>query len=114
MTSFLPGEIILVNEPFTTGSALKLRPGVVLFDVGDDDVVVARITRRKPSHPYDIPIIRWQEAGLLAPSTVRLHKLLTSEKALVGKRVGQMAPEDLDAIRRMLRLLFSGWLTVAV
>jgi mRNA interferase MazF len=111
MTIYLPGEVVMVNEPFTAGGAFKLRPGLIVLDTGDDDVVVARITRRRTAQAYEVAISEWQEAGLLEASTVRVHKLFTANKRLVLRRIGQLTREDIEAVRISLRLLWSAWLS---
>ena len=44
MSSFRPGEVLLILFPFTDMAGAKRRPALVLLDAGDDDVLVARIT----------------------------------------------------------------------
>jgi len=73
--SYQPGDLVLVEFPFT-GPGTKLRPALVVLDSGDADVVLARVT----TPPYDIHLTDWRQAGLLAPSFVRLHKLATLSK----------------------------------
>jgi mRNA interferase MazF len=40
------GTIVLMEFPFTDGAIGKPRPALVVFDSGDVDVLVARITTR--------------------------------------------------------------------
>jgi len=46
-------------------------------DTGDADVLLARVTTQSQNTPFDVTISDWKQAGLLAPSTVRLRKLPT-------------------------------------
>jgi mRNA interferase MazF len=83
MTNYLAGDVLLVDFPLTTTGPGKARPALVLLDTGDADVVLARVTTQSHNTPFDVPISQWQQAGLLAPSTVRLHKLATLAKRRV-------------------------------
>ena len=49
MTRYEPGAVLLLAFPFTSGAGQKQRPALVVFDSGDDDVVVARITTQPRS-----------------------------------------------------------------
>ncbi|MGA8346262.1 MAG: hypothetical protein WB773_00450, partial [Isosphaeraceae bacterium] len=53
-TSYLPGDLVLVDFPFTTSGPGKPRPALVVLDTGDADVVLARVTTQPKSTPYGI------------------------------------------------------------
>ena len=84
------GEILLLSFPFSDTGAFKKRPALVLLDSNDDDVVVCRITSVRHFSSYDVFIQSWQQAGLLTPSTIRVHKIATLKKTLVDKRIGHL------------------------
>src|SRR5262249_21715648 len=109
MTSYQAGELVLIDFPFTAGSQSKPRPGLVLLDSGDADVLVARVTTQPANTPYDVPLGDWQQAGLLAPSLVRLHKLATLAKARVQRRLGMLTATDRQAVGTVLQQLDVGW-----
>jgi mRNA interferase MazF len=88
-TSYQPGDLVLVEFPFT-GSGTKLRPALVVLDSGDADVLMARVTTQHQATPYDIQVTDWRQAGLLAPSFIRLHKLATLSKARIQRRLGAL------------------------
>jgi mRNA interferase MazF len=90
-------EIYLCDFPFTSGTASKRRPCLVLLDLGAD-VLIARITSALHAEVYDLPIRDWQQAGLLKPSTVRLARLVTIERSLLLKQLGTLTPFDRDLI----------------
>jgi mRNA-degrading endonuclease toxin of MazEF toxin-antitoxin module len=92
------GEIYICQFPFTSGQISKPRPALVLFDLGAD-ALIARITSVSRSRNLDIPIIDWSAAGLALPSTVRLDRLVTAEKTLLGRRLGMISARDQSAIR---------------
>ncbi len=88
MTSYSVGDVVLLLFPFSDGRGAKRRPALMLVDVGDDDIVVARITSQDWHTVYDVPLQAWQSAGLRLPSVMRAHKLATLDKSLVEKRIG--------------------------
>ncbi len=96
------GEVVLLTFPFTDASGAKRRPALVLLDAGDEDVVVARITSSPALSEFDVRLQGWQDAGLLLPSTVRLHKLATLEKRLVTRTLGALSADDRAAVTEVL------------
>lgn len=106
MEQYAPGEILLLKFPFTDEEAGKRRPALLLIDVGDDDVVVARITTHATRTRFDIEIKKWQQAGLKAASFIRLHKLATLEKELIDRKLGKLTPDDWKAVQSKLKELW--------
>jgi mRNA interferase MazF len=92
------GEIFLCRFPFTSGVLSKARPALVLFDLRHD-VLICRITSAAPVGSLDIPVSDWNQAGLLKPSIARLDRLVTAEKSLLGRRLGELTSADQAAIR---------------
>ena len=81
------GDIVLSEFPFTSGASSKVRPTLVLFDL-TDDVIICRITSVPYDGPNDVAIAHWQEAGLLKPSVIRLDRLITAQKQIVIRKLG--------------------------
>jgi mRNA interferase MazF len=102
------GDILLIAFPFTGCGASKKRPALVLLDTGDADVLVARITSQTNNSEYDVMIEEWENAGLLVPSYIRLHKLATLEKVLIDKKLGELSAVDLEKVREKLTEIFGG------
>jgi len=95
--------------PFAHGTQTKKRPALVILDTGDADVLVARVTTQTHQTSYDIPISDWQGAGLLLPSVVRLHKLATLEKTLIGRHLGHLQPVDHQRISATIQQICEVW-----
>jgi mRNA interferase MazF len=106
---YAPGDILLVDFPFVSGTASILRPALVIIDTGDSDVVLARITTQQHASPFDLPITDWENAGLRAASFLRLHKLATSEKSCIRKQLGKLEQVDRIAVGDILRAAFANW-----
>ena len=94
MESYRSGDIVLLEFPFTDAAGTKRRPALVLLDLGDADIVVARVTSQIAQTAFDVELVGWQQAGLRLPSVVRVHKLATLEKNLVEHRLGTLATAD--------------------
>jgi mRNA interferase MazF len=109
ITTYQPGEVVLVAFPHTSGAAGRVRPALVILDTGDADVVLARMTSKPPRSPHDVPVADWPGAGLRSPSTIRPHKLLTAEKLSVCGRVGFLQPADRAQVSAILKQLYGNW-----
>jgi len=107
MKNYSPGEVILVSFPFADATGAKHRPALVLLDTGDDDIVVARVTSQVAQTVLDVELIEWQQAGLLLPSVVRVHKVATLEKRLVERRFGTLTPNDWSQVRTKIQQLWA-------
>jgi mRNA interferase MazF len=109
MILYKPGDVVLVKFPFTSGAGSKLRPALVILDTGDADLVVARITTQSSISPFDVVLMDWHGAGLLAPSTARLHKLATLEKSDIQRTLGSLQASDRQKIAASLRHALGPW-----
>jgi len=71
------GEVVLVRFPFTSQTAFKQRPAVVIsnnaYNIARPDAVIMAITSQLQSSPNwgDVRISQWQAANLLKPSAVK-------------------------------------------
>jgi mRNA interferase MazF len=105
MTRYERGDIVLLAFPFTGGSGKKQRPALVVLDTSDADVLAARITQ-SPNSKFDLPLKDWRQAGLLAPSTARLHKLATVERDLVVRKLGRLTELDRAAFLAAVQAIY--------
>lgn len=93
------GEVFLCQFPFTSGAVSKVRPALVLFDLGPD-ALICRVTSVQRSGPLDVALIDWQAAGLLKPSVARLDRLVTAERSTIFlRRLGALGVADQVAVR---------------
>jgi mRNA interferase MazF len=109
MINSQPGDLVLVDFPFTVSGPGKPRPALVILDTGDADVLLARVTTQSQSTAFDVIISGWHQAGLLAPSTVRLHKLATLAKNRVRRRLGALDPNDRQQVGLVLQRIAASW-----
>jgi mRNA interferase MazF len=103
-------DIVKVPFPFTDRQASKNRPALILSD--DDSfnsrighTVMAMITSAKHADwPLDTTIQDLIEAGLKAPSKIRL-KLFTLDDRLILGQVGQLGSVDQTIFETNLKML---------
>ena|ERR1043166_8680658 len=88
-----PGEVWLAKIPFTSGTASKLRPVLVLWEDAAD-AVVAAVTSAPPRSVTDVPLEDWAAEGLRVPSTLRLSRLDCLEQVVLRRRLGTISLAD--------------------
>ncbi len=108
MTPFEMGDILLLNVfPFSNLQEAKKRPAVVLADIGDQDIVLARMTSESPRDTYDLEIPHWKDCGLLLPTCIRLSKIATLNRRLVVRKLGRLGSPDRRKVRAKLKSMFN-------
>jgi mRNA interferase MazF len=103
MTSYNFGDIVLIGFPHTDLQGISKRPAIVLYDSGDQDVLLARITTQEYTTETDYKILDWQKSGLLAESYIRLGKQATIEKRYILKQLGTLPVLEINSLKIMLR-----------
>jgi PemK-like, MazF-like toxin of type II toxin-antitoxin system len=94
------GDVVLVPFPFTSQTASKRRPAVI--------VVVMAVTSQLRMDPTsdEVWVRSWKAAGLLKPSVIK-PVFATIEQSLVLRHLGALDATDKqalrDAIARVLR-----------
>lgn len=82
------------------------RPAFVLYDSGDQDILVARVTTQQYLTKADYKILNWEESGLLAESYIRLDKQATIEKQYIIKNLGKLESSEIENVKVILRKIF--------
>ncbi|MCB2106928.1 MAG: type II toxin-antitoxin system PemK/MazF family toxin [Rhodobacteraceae bacterium] len=101
------GDVVLVPFPFTSQTASKKRPAVVIsssaYNSSRPDIVVMAVTSqlRKDAAFGEVWVVDWQMAGLLKPSAIK-PVLATLEQTLVIKRLGSLSDRDLPILRNAI------------
>ena len=102
------GTVVLVRFPFSDLSASKLRPAVVLADVGRGDYVLVQVT----SNPYgdsmavELMDDSFESGSLHRISYARPGKLFTANESLIERSLGELSIATVEkltsAIARIL------------
>ncbi len=116
MTTYKPGDVVLVKFPFTNLEATKKRPALVLhhtfYTTKIDILGIAMITSQIEGYklPGDVLIEKWKDANLLYPSIVRLSKIATIDSDLIDKKLGHLSADDIAPVKKSFQKLFDHWI----
>jgi mRNA interferase MazF len=105
MTTYRPGDVILVDIAFSGAIDYKRRPAVVVsqdrFNTVGIKLIVAAITSNiSPQfRPGDRLLSDWSIAGLLKPSAVR-GVLATVDKSDIVRKLGALSPKDFSSVEQ--------------
>lgn len=110
MTIYNRGDVAVVNVPFSDGTGTKPRPALIISDPSFHnalpDIIVCPISSQPRYHtkpgPGDCPIQEWQPLKLRYASTVRVSKILSVDKKIIGRKLGIMARTDLTKVESAL------------
>ena len=103
MTSYNFGDIVLIGFPHTDLKRISKRPAIVLYDSGDQDVLLARVTTQEHTAETDYKIPDWKKSGLLAESYIRLGKQATIEKRFMIRKLGTLETKDIEVLKSILK-----------
>ena len=109
MTTYDPGDVVLVRFPFTDQATSKKRPALVLsptdYSKRYGDVVLLALTSKQQS-PGELAVEHWKQAGLPKPSWFK-PLLGTVTADLVVRRVGTLDAEDRRSALTAIKLLIA-------
>lgn len=112
MTSYKykPGEVVLIPFPFSDLSGTKKRPALVLADVYDkQEIICMMLTSVQSRSGYEHSISCWKDAGLLKPTTARIHRIFTISDRMVYRNLGKLETEEYAVIlKKVLNLISNG------
>lgn len=110
MTGFEPGDVILVPFPFSDLSGVKKRPALVLAVAGRlQEMICLMLTSLPGKDGLSHSVSNWQAAGLLKPTTARLHRIFTIDRSLVMGKLGSVdAGEYGEILAKVILLLKRG------
>lgn len=94
------GSIVLVPFPFSDLSRSKLRPAVVLADVGRSDWILCQITSKSYADDTAVLLrdIDFSQGTLQLDSFARPGKLFTAHQSLIVTEAGKLKPESLAQV----------------
>jgi mRNA interferase MazF len=111
MGTFTVGSIVLVPFPFSDLSTSKLRPAVVLAEVGRGDRILCQIT----SNPYSDTLAIMlddtclESGALRITSYARPGKIFTANDRLIVRQVAKLQQAKFkELIEAVVKILSSG------
>jgi mRNA interferase MazF len=107
MIAYKFGDVVLIGFPHTDLLGTSKRPAIILYDSGDQDVLVARVTTQEYLTEADFKIYEWRKCGLLAESCIRIGKQATLEKRYIIRQLGTLGSQEIEALKSILRGIFS-------
>jgi mRNA interferase MazF len=110
MTIYNRGDVVVVNVPFSDGTGTKPRPALIIsnpsFHNALPDIIVCPISSQPRYHTKpgagDCPILQWEALKLRYESTVRVSKILSVDKEIIGRKLGIMAKTDMSKVESAL------------
>ena len=111
MTSYEFGDVVLVHFPQSGTRARKQRPGIILLDIDDANLVIAPETSKARFQAGDIALNNLSGTGLIRPSWVRLAKVATLLKTDLVRKLGRLAPEDRNELVQNWQKLYAGFVS---
>ncbi|GAP96151.1 type II toxin-antitoxin system PemK/MazF family toxin [Leptolyngbya sp. NIES-2104] len=109
----IPGDIVLVNFPFTDLSQTKLRPALVVWisPNGEDAVVCAITSQNLQTLQTDDFLIEttdleFSETGLRVASKIRIARIATLSRSLVARKLGRLGTEQRNRLNAKLSQTF--------
>lgn len=114
--AFEQGEIVLARFPFTDLAGAKVRPVVVLRDLdevtGSNDVIVCAISSQLSPKNADVisltqDNVEFLPTNLKASSEIRVSKIFTCDRKIIARRLGALADETFNHVRKILHDLFN-------
>ncbi|HZL37183.1 MAG TPA: type II toxin-antitoxin system PemK/MazF family toxin [Tepidisphaeraceae bacterium] len=86
------GDVVLLDFPFSDLSGSKLRPAVVLTEVGRGDFIACQITsnRDADADAIELTATSFAAGGLRRTSYFRPGKLFTAHRSIVVKVVARL------------------------
>ena len=104
MPSYSKNDVILVRYPFSDLSTAKIRPAIIIsIPHPSQDIFITPLTSRTQNLlPGEFILQEWQQAKLNVLTAVK-RGIYTLEKSLIIKKIGELAPVDIENLDFSLR-----------
>lgn len=105
---YKPGDIVLVNFPFTDLVSSKVRPAIVITAKGED-IIILGIFSKIPEAIQDSWFVINETAeyftatGLKKKSTIKTEKIAVIHNSIVKKVLGNLRKDIFDTVKEKLK-----------
>jgi len=95
MSTINTWEVWFASFPFEDSRETKDRP-VIVLNVEPLEVLSVKVTSHNVRNRdrFDIPIVKWVEAGLRQPSTARISKTIYLDVNSFKRKIGSLHNDD--------------------
>ena len=102
------GDVVLTPFPFTDLSDIKVRPAVIVADVGTQDWILCQITSKSPARDKHIAIKPddMERGRLRRQSWARPDRLYTVNEGVFRHTIGRISAAKHAEIASAVRSLF--------
>jgi mRNA interferase MazF len=104
MTTYKPGDIILVRFPFTDLSTAKKRPALIIsaadYNDAHNDVIIIALTSRKQDDS-GLELSEWKEAGLIKRTWLK-PVFATINAQVIQRTLGKIAEIDREWVKNAI------------
>jgi len=107
MATYKPGDIVLVNFPFTDLQSSKVRPALVLSIQGDDVIILGMFSKvpdelRESWIKIDEIDTDFPLTGLKKTSIIKTEKITVIHRSLIRKELGHLPSELMQRVKKIL------------
>lgn len=104
MGSFIKGQVVVVEFPFSDLSDFKKRPALVICQLSRDDAIVCQITSKGSFDGYSIELLEkdFTRGKLDQPSNIRPNRLFTVDTKIIDKTVAFVTQEKMDEVMKKI------------
>lgn len=99
------GSVCIARINFVESARAKYRPVVVLSQgYGEHKILaIGPISSSSKTEAVDVDIKNLVRAGLIRPSTIRIHRISTMLSSELVKQIGELSADDLKVVKGQLR-----------
>lgn len=109
------GKIVLVPFPFEDFSTRKVRPALCLSEpIGKFEHVIVAFISSKISDQLEETELEinpaeeeWQKTGLIVPSDLKLHKMVSLPQNLILRELGDFPESKMEYLEKRIKMIFN-------
>ncbi|GMQ25183.1 type II toxin-antitoxin system PemK/MazF family toxin [Algoriphagus sp. oki45] len=113
--SKIRGKIVLVPFPFEDFSTRKVRPALCLSEpIGKFEHVIlafisSKISDQLEESEFEIKPEEeeWQQTGLIVPSVLKLHKMVSLPQNLILRDLGYFPESKMETLEKGIKMIFN-------
>jgi len=104
MATFVAGDVVMAEFPFSDLSGSKLRPALVVCRINHNDFLLCAITSKAygDTMVLDVPDKDAHSAGLRPGSYLRYSRLFASSAGIIRRKTGRVSSEFLAHIKQTI------------